>query len=233
MEQMSTQPSKYIFTKKDIISIPKNNKRLTNGTPMHILFEENQTECTLEEGIEIGDALLKFLQTEKAGVGVSAIQFGIPKRVCAILVKEPIILVNPVLEVLEGSIEFPFIEGCLSIKDTLIKTKRHSSIKVNALNIGDNSLYADVTNLVQGDYLKSIDVLEMVAVQHEIDHLNGILMDDLLRKWVNKQWKRDAIKAIGRNDIVKATNKTSGEVIEIKFKKIEGDPDWIISPIIK
>jgi peptide deformylase len=236
MEQTSPQPSKYNFTKKKIVTVLKTKHGLF---PKILSYEEDlqyslqcpSIECALEDGIEIGGELLKFLQTEKAGVGVSAIQFGIPKRVCAILVKEPIILVNPVLEVIGGSIEFPFIEGCLSIKDQLIKTKRNSSIKVTALNLGDNSLYADVTHLIEGNYLKSIDVLEMVAVQHEIDHLNGVLIDDPIRKWVNKQLKRDPIKNIGRNEIVKATNKISGEVIRIKFKKIEGDKDWIITPL--
>ena len=231
MEQISTQLGKYNFTKKDIVIAPKSKYSSYDQTNELGLWNTIQLDCTLEDGIEIGGELLKFLQTEKAGVGVSAIQFGIPKRVCAILVKEPIILVNPVLEVIEDSIEFPFIEGCLSIKDQLIKTKRNSSIKVNALNLGDSSLYADVTHLIEGNYLKSIDVLEMVAVQHEIDHLNGILMNDSIRKWVNKQWTRDPIKNIGRNEIVKATNRISGEVINIKFKKIEGDKDWIITPL--
>ena len=232
MEQTNqTQPSKYIFTKKSIITVPKSKKVCYNQTNNLGLWNTIQMDCSLEEGIEIGNELLKFLQTEKAGVGVSAIQFDIPKRVCAILVKEPIILVNPVIEVQEGSVEFPYIEGCLSVKDTLCKTKRNSSIKVNAINLGENSLYSDVTHLIKGEYLKSLDILEMVAVQHEVDHLNGILMNDVRRKWVNKQFKRDPIKNIGRNDFVKATNTVSGEVIEVKFKKVEGDANWVITPL--
>ena len=236
MEQTS-ENNKYNFTKKDILCIvePKANRiGMTNKITCDIsklLHDSKQQECTLEEGIEIGDALLKFLQTEKVGLGISAIQFGIPKRVCAIMVKEPIILVNPTIEVIEGNIEFPAIEGCLSIKNRLVKTKRNSAIKVGALNLGDNFLYADVTDLIQGNYMKSFDVLEMVAVQHEIDHTNGTLMTDRLRKWINKQLKRDPIKDIGRNTFVKARNIKTGEEIEIKFKKIEGNKDWVVTPL--
>jgi len=237
MEQTSEKKNKYNFTKKDIIHIIKMKPNRIGPTSkitcdiQKILHDTKQRECTLEEGIEIGDALLKFLQTEKAGLGVSAIQFGIPARVCAIMVKEPIILVNPVIEITEGSIEFPAIEGCLSIKNELAKTKRNSAIKVSALNLGENSLYADVTDLIQGNYMKSFDVLEMVAVQHEIDHTNGTLMTDHLRKWMNIQFKRDPNKDIGRNTYVKARNIKTGEEIETKFKKIEGNKDWVITPL--
>ena len=228
MEETAKTPSKYNFTKKDILTVPK--RVLINGTTTEALYTSDQEDCTLEEGIEIGDALLKFLEQDKSGIGVSAIQFGIIKKVCAIRVKEPIILVNPTIEFLPEGIDFPYIEGCLSLPETLLKTKRWSNIKISALNLGDNFLYSDVTHLIKEGYMKSMEVLEMVAVQHEIDHLNGILMDDHTRKWVNIPY-RNLMEKIGRNTIVKATNRTSGEVITVKFKKIEGDKDWVITPL--
>ena len=51
---------------------------------------------TLEEGMELGKLLIKCLKMTKSGVGLSANQIGIRKRVCVVNVKEPIILVNPV-----------------------------------------------------------------------------------------------------------------------------------------
>lgn len=215
---MEQTPSKYNFTREDIV------------TDLDILHQVSE-DVTKEEGLEIGNALLKFLETDKSGIGISAIQFGIPKNVCAIYVKEPIILVNPKIEFTEEGVEFPYQEACLSIpgkgkKKVLCNTKRHSSIRVSALNLGENELYSDVTYLVKEGYLRSIDILEMVAVQHEIDHLRGIVISDQTRKWINVPVRVEKIP--GRNDIVTAINKTSGEVITVKYKKIVGDKDWEI-----
>jgi peptide deformylase len=52
---------------------------------------------TLEEGMKLGKLLIKRLKLTKGGIGLSANQIGIRKRVCVINVKEPIILVNPEL----------------------------------------------------------------------------------------------------------------------------------------
>ena len=66
-------------------------------------IEQLKTKCepvsafNFGEGEEIGAKLLKTLAESKNGIGLAANQIGINKRVCVVNVKEPIVLVNPVI----------------------------------------------------------------------------------------------------------------------------------------
>ena len=163
------------------------------------------------EGEEIGAKLLEALSESKNGIGLAANQIGINKRVCVVNVKEPIVLVNPkIVELSEDKFIFP--EGCLSFPDSKIKTTRHTSIKITAENHeGTLSFSADSKNID--------DAFECVAIQHELDHLDGITMFD-------REFKREPIKRgvnapvkIGRNEKVTITNGTETKVM--KYKKAE------------
>lgn len=99
------------------------------------------------------------------GAGLAAPQIGISKQIVVIDVGEgPICLVNP--EIIEAEGEEIDVEGCLSIPGLRAYVKRSSRVVVNALNEKGRPIR------VTGDGLLAR------ALQHEIDHLNGILMTD-------------------------------------------------------
>ena len=131
------------------------------------------------EGEDIAKRLLEELSNSKNGIGLAANQIGINKRVCVINVKEePLILINP--EIIERSKEtFVFPEGCLSFPNKHVRTIRNTSIKVKADNHDEELTFS-------ADSKDFKDAFECACVQHEIDHLDGILFIDYLSKLKRK-----------------------------------------------
>jgi peptide deformylase len=183
-----------------------------------------QTICesvsSVEEGEEIGTQLLKELTKSKNGIGLAANQIGINKRVCVVNVKEPLVLINP--KIVEHSEEhFVFPEGCLSFPNKHIRTKRYSSIVVEADNHKDKLSFS-------ADSKEINDAFECACVQHEIDHLDGITMFD--RKYVTEPYR--APKSYGRNEKVTITDGDETKVM--KYKKAQSlieSGTWRISDI--
>ena len=115
------------------------------------------------------------------GVGLAGVQVGVPKRLLVIDTarddesKSPIALINP--EILECSEDMRLHEeGCLSIPEVYAEVERPASCRVS---------YVDRDGKPQEMFCE--DMLSTV-VQHEIDHLNGVLFIDHLSKL-----KRDMI----------------------------------------
>ncbi|GED13231.1 peptide deformylase [Aneurinibacillus migulanus] len=103
------------------------------------------------------------------GVGLAAPQVGITKRVVVIDVGDGIIeMVNP--EVIESKDEQFGPEGCLSIPGLLGDVRRANWVKAKAQDRNGNEI------IIEGDELLAR------AIQHEIDHLNGVLFIDLAEK---------------------------------------------------
>ena len=109
------------------------------------------------------------------GIGLAAVQIGILKRVIVIdLSKEgekrkPLFIVNP--EITSKSDEFiSYEEGCLSIPNQFAEVKRPSSCKINFLDYEGKKKEIDADGLLA------------TCIQHEVDHLNGILFVDHLSK---------------------------------------------------
>lgn len=107
------------------------------------------------------------------GVGLAAVQVGVLKRLIVVDVSgkdepnDPIYLINP--EIIWTSEELEECEeGCLSVPKQFAKVKRPAAIKVKYLN-----KQGEETVLETGDFLA-------VALQHEIDHLDGKLFTDHL-----------------------------------------------------
>ncbi|TWH60352.1 peptide deformylase [Desulfitobacterium sp. LBE] len=103
------------------------------------------------------------------GVGLAAPQVGVSKRVVVIDVGEgPIELINPVIIAKEG--EDLDDEGCLSIPGITGQVARAAKVKVEALNRQGE------LQVIEGEGLLSR------CLQHEIDHLEGILFVDKAKK---------------------------------------------------
>ena len=109
------------------------------------------------------------------GIGLAAIQIGVPKRVIVMDIsgpddeKAPRYFVNP--EIIWSSEDTaPYEEGCLSIPDIYDEVERPARVKLKYLNY-------------QGeDVVEDADGLFAVCIQHEMDHLEGVLFIDHLSR---------------------------------------------------
>ena len=106
------------------------------------------------------------------GIGLAATQVDHHERIIVIDItndkSNPICLVNP--EIIEKDGEIEWEEGCLSVPKYYESVKRANKIKVRALNEKGET------------YEIEADELLSVCIQHEMDHLNGILFVDHLSK---------------------------------------------------
>lgn len=184
-----------------------------------ILSKVVESSTFTQEEIDELSAILSIHLHIYGGVGLSANQIGIDKRICVINVKEPIVLVNPEI-VSYGDKSVVYNEGCISIPKTLTKPKntiRYTSVTVKTDNLGELTFSADKTEYNTFEDLKTDKgLLEAVVVQHEIDHLNGILITDKSRIY-NPQFIKNT--SYGRNDRVMIKSMDGSDSKFLKYKK--------------
>lgn len=120
------------------------------------------------------------------GLGISANQVGINKRVCAVAAEETIwVMFNP--EIVEKSLtNSKFSEGCLSYPGLYIKIPRAETVKVRFQAIGGQIVEKEVSGLTS------------VCIQHELDHLDGIVYTDKVSPIKLDQAKRKVKKNLKR-----------------------------------
>jgi len=109
---------------------------------------------------------------EEDGVGLAAPQVGILKKIAVVDIREgnKVILINP--EIIEEEGKAIMEEGCLSIPGETGDVIRSQKIKVRSLNR-------------EGKEIEFVaEEFEARAIQHEIDHLNGVLFVDKIVKLV-------------------------------------------------
>lgn len=113
---------------------------------------------------------------EAPGIGLAAIQIGVPLRVLVVDVKQeegqarqPLAVINP--EIVWRSEEYRTCEeGCLSIPEYYAEIERPSSIKMRYLARDGKPTELDAEGMLA------------TCLQHEVDHLNGVLFIDYLSK---------------------------------------------------
>jgi len=121
---------------------------------------------------EITSEILNFIKDmaetmyADSGVGLAAPQVGVSKRIMVIDEEEDglMVLINPMIVKSEGEVVAE--EGCLSIPGVYSQVRRSSKVTVKALN--ENGDPIEITK----------EGLTSRALQHEIDHLDGILFID-------------------------------------------------------
>jgi peptide deformylase len=96
------------------------------------------------------------------GRGIAAPQLGIMKRVIYINIGEPVLIINPELHDLSEEM-FEIWDDCMCLPNLLVKVRRHRSLTLRYLDESWEQCEWHVTD----------DLAELV--QHEYDHLNGIL----------------------------------------------------------
>lgn len=111
--------------------------------------------------------LEEFRRQNGFGRGIAGIQIGIRKRIIALNFGDgPFIIVNP--EIIERSAEtFSMWDDCMSFPDLMVRVARNSSISIR---------YRDESGL-QREWQR-LDQQKSELLQHEIDHLDGILAVD-------------------------------------------------------
>tara|TARA_A100001015_G_C14843044_1_gene653278 strand:- start:474 stop:992 length:519 start_codon:yes stop_codon:yes gene_type:complete len=151
-------------------------------TIKNILTEPNKLLRQISKNVdEVGkeerrlmDDMLDTMYHAK-GIGLAAIQIGVPKRIIVMDIskeegkKEPLYFVNPVIKN-KDTLKSRYEEGCLSVPNQFAEIDRPSKCEIEYLN------YNGEKKLIKADGLLA------TCIQHEMDHLNGILFIDHLSK---------------------------------------------------
>ena len=120
------------------------------------------------------DDMLETMYMAK-GIGLAAIQVGVPKRIIVMDIgnrdkeKEPMYFVNPIIKN-KNSEHSTYEEGCLSVPNQFAEVNRPSSCEVEYLDYNGNKKILKASGLLA------------TCIQHEMDHLEGILFIDYLSK---------------------------------------------------
>jgi peptide deformylase len=196
-------------------------KRVINCIKEHNpVINKKLREVSVEEGLVIAEELFKILNKRGDGIGLAANQVGIDAQVAVVNVREPLVLINP--KIIEKHNEIPFYEGCLSYPGKGVHTKRYRDVIVQTAQSESGWYFSGAEQPTdgKGSWEKEqsnkqdaeLRTLESVCVQHEIDHLNGIVCMD--RK-VDTTVKVE--KKIGRNQKVLIACGPDSKVV--KYKK--------------
>ncbi len=139
-----------------------------------LVTDKNKLRVMSEDfnsSIEEVSSLINKLETvmeEYKGVGISAIQIGLPYRVFLAGYPEPEVFINP--KVLERSSYMKSdFEGCLSCPGVMVRIKRSSYIVLEYTSIREEKFVK---------IKRKFKNFEARVVQHELDHLNGFLIED-------------------------------------------------------
>lgn len=150
-----------IIIKKDDMLLREKSKPVTEITPRTLKLLDNMAETMYDSD----------------GVGLAAVQISMLKRIVVIDVGEGLIeLINPVIIEKDGEQLGP--EGCLSVPGILGTVKRAERVKVKALNREGKEFVLEGTGLLAR------------AIQHEVDHLDGILFIDI----ADECYKQEEVK---------------------------------------
>jgi len=193
---------------------------------MKLLKDENKLRVPVNSKIYttaevdyIGGILKRELSYKK-GFGLSANQLGMDERICIIDTGDtPMILVNPKI-VDRSKKTVMYLEQCLSIEKSMkkpVKTIRHESITVECDNLGTIVFSPDNKDGWEDSHKFWDDkgLLECVCAQHEIDHLDGKLITDVDRRYLETV---TTPKKPGRNERV-MIKMPDGNTEFMKYKK--------------
>ena len=138
-----------------------------------------------EELKALTDDMFETMHSEN-GIGLAATQIGVAKQVAVIDISpeknEPLVIVNPAIQILDPTKTEDYDEGCLSVPGFFEKISRPSDIKLT---------YQDLNGKKQE--IKPEGLLTKV-VQHELDHLNGRLFVDHISELKRRRIRNKIVK---------------------------------------
>ncbi|MGD9477706.1 peptide deformylase [Shinella sp. G-2] len=156
--------------------------------PDPILRQVSKSIETIDGEVKkLADDMLETMY-DAPGIGLAAIQIGVARRMLVLDVakdgedKKPLVFINP--EIVASSAERSvYEEGCLSIPDYYAEVERPAAITVKHLDRDGK------------EQLTQADGLLATCLQHEIDHLNGVLFIDHISKLKREMVIRKFTKA--------------------------------------
>ena len=156
-----------------------------------LIFPDQRLRTVAKEVLVIDDEIKalvsNLLETmyEGNGIGLSATQVNIHKRILVVDITDekdsPLVLINPKIKVLNKE-EKIYSEGCLSVPGFFEEVSRPSEINITALNLEGERFTIMATDLLA------------VAVQHEMDHLDGKIFVDFLSNLKRQRIKSKLLK---------------------------------------
>lgn len=153
--------------------------------PNPILRKKAEEIKTITPKIQsIANDMIETLEAiNDVGMGIAGNQVGILKRIILVKIEDkPFIIINPKIIKQDGQEEL--LEGCLSFPSLFINIKRSANLTFRGLDIHGKEIKRDVSGLASR------------IIQHEIDHLDGILFIDRIEKKERKKalasWRKNA-----------------------------------------
>jgi peptide deformylase len=137
---------------KEILTYPKDKEILTQ--------KSEKIEEITDEIKELATDLIDTLKSTKTGVGISAVQIGVLKKMC--IIKDNmnyIVMINPQITRERGAVLFE--EGCLSAPKATKKVMRAQKVWCTYTDLNGNRKEIDQGGLVS------------IIIQHELDHFDG------------------------------------------------------------
>ena len=111
------------------------------------------------------DDMFDTLYESDSGIGLAAPQIGVQKQIFVWdMDDEPMVVINP--EIVESRGEWVYDEGCLSIPGLYVEMLRPNEVLMRGLDLNGNTVEIEASELAGRLF------------QHELDHLNGVLMFD-------------------------------------------------------
>ncbi len=134
-----------------------------------------------------------YTMYEAPGIGLAANQVGELRRIIVFdrnpreNGKAPCVLINP--EIIEAEGQVTTEEACLSVVDFCADVKRKARVRVKGLDLDGNEIHLDAEGLLA------------VCLQHEIDHLDGILFIDHLSALKRALYKKKLKKKLKKSSL--------------------------------
>lgn len=111
---------------------------------------------------DLHDTLMDFREKYHVGRAIAAPQIGVKKRLLYMFIDKPVVFINPVLEFPDNEM-MEVLDDCMSFPNLLVKVMRHKRCRIEYLDMN----WKEQVMSLEGDLSE--------LLQHEFDHLDGIL----------------------------------------------------------
>ena len=118
--------------------------------------------------VHLVEGMFETLYQSDSGIGLAAPQVGVQRQIFVWdMGEKPLVILNP--KIVESDGEWVYSEGCLSIPGLYIELIRPKKVLMTGIDLNGNEISFEA------------DELEARLFQHELDHLNGVLMFDRMQ----------------------------------------------------
>lgn len=124
--------------------------------------------------VHLVEKMFETLYQSDSGIGLAAPQVGVQRQIFVWdMGEQPLVILNP--KIVESDGEWVYSEGCLSIPGLYVELMRPKKVLMKGIDLNGNEISFEA------------DELEARLFQHELDHLNGVLMFDRMQPEQRKQ----------------------------------------------